>query len=324
MRDQRAGGAVFPELSRPVSGVSAGSHISPSTRRDGISNALTERLAALRPRLHRYCARMTGSVIDGEDVLQDALLRALEAGNDGRTFSNFDGWLFRIAHRAALDHLRRRVRRERRASSEDVTQLGDPGAASDVRVAVQASLAAFMRLPISQRSSVVLVDVLGHSVEEVSTITASSVASVKATLHRGRARLRDLAAAPDEVTELSPHDRLLLRAYADYLNARDFDALRDLLAEQLHLEVVGRTTLAGRAAVTTTYFGNYRRTNDWWCVPGVIEGQPGILVHHVAERLEPPRYFILTDWREGLLVSARDFRHAAYAAESARMSALER
>ena len=36
-------------------------------------------LAELRPKLHRYCARMTGSVIDGEDVLQEALVKAIEA-----------------------------------------------------------------------------------------------------------------------------------------------------------------------------------------------------------------------------------------------------
>jgi RNA polymerase sigma-70 factor (ECF subfamily) len=294
----------------------------PDQADDGTSRTLSERLAAMRPRLHRYCARMTGSVIDGEDVLQDALLRAFEAGSDGRTFENLDGWIFRIAHRAALDHLRRRARREARVSSKDVTELRDPGATADVRVAVQANLAAFMRLPISQRSSVVLVDVLGHSVEEVAIITASSVAAVKATLHRGRARLRDLAAAPDEATLLSAEDRRLLRAYADHLNARDFDALRDLLAEQVRLEVVGRATLSGRAAVTTTYFGNYRQTNDWLCVPGVIEGRPGILVHDVLDPLGRPRYFILTEWQQGLLIAARDFRHAAYAAESAAMSPL--
>ena len=36
-------------------------------------------LAELRPKLHRYCSRMTGSVIDGEDVLQEALVKAIEA-----------------------------------------------------------------------------------------------------------------------------------------------------------------------------------------------------------------------------------------------------
>ncbi len=36
-------------------------------------------LGELRPKLHRYCARMTGSVIDGEDAVQEALVKAIEA-----------------------------------------------------------------------------------------------------------------------------------------------------------------------------------------------------------------------------------------------------
>src|SRR3982074_1339602 len=73
-------------------------------------------LAAMRPKLHRYCARMVGSVIDGEDVLQDALIKAVEAhaaaGGIGNLIENPEGWLFRIAHNTALDFLRRRQRQE--------------------------------------------------------------------------------------------------------------------------------------------------------------------------------------------------------------------
>src|SRR5215208_7948156 len=69
-------------------------------------------LAAMRPRLHRYCARMTGSVIDGEDVLQDALIKAVEAHAAAGNVGNPEGWLFRIAHNTALDFLRRRNRQE--------------------------------------------------------------------------------------------------------------------------------------------------------------------------------------------------------------------
>jgi len=283
------------------------------------NRTLAERLAAMRPRLHRYCARMTGSVIDGEDVLQDALLRALEACGDGREIANLDGYVFRIAHRAALDHLRQRARRESKMSNYDVNRVEHPLAASDGRVALQASLRAFIQLPVSQRSCVVLVDVLGHSAEEVSTITGSSVASVKAGLHRGRARLRELSLTSDETPPLSAEQTRLLRAYADRLNAHDFDALREMLAEEVLLEVVGRATLRGRSAVTNTYFANYRETTNWHCVPGLIEGQPGLLIHDTAEADGPPRYFILTEWRDGVLFAARDFRHAAYAAEAAVM-----
>ena len=54
------------------------------------------RLKAFRPRLHRYCARMTGSAIDGEDVLQDSLVKALRARADGMVVDNLEGWLLRI------------------------------------------------------------------------------------------------------------------------------------------------------------------------------------------------------------------------------------
>ena len=68
-------------------------------------------LAELRPKLHRYCARMTGSVIDGEDILQEAIVNALEAFPRMGSIDNPEGWLFRIAHNAALDFLRRQIGR---------------------------------------------------------------------------------------------------------------------------------------------------------------------------------------------------------------------
>ena len=69
-----------------------------------------ESLKALRPRLHRYCARMTGSAVSGEDVLQDALVKALHARAQGAEVDNLEGWLFRIAHNASLDFLRHQSR----------------------------------------------------------------------------------------------------------------------------------------------------------------------------------------------------------------------
>ena len=51
------------------------------------------RLQALRPRLHRYCARITGSVVDGEDAVQDTLVKALHVWTEGTEISNLDVWL---------------------------------------------------------------------------------------------------------------------------------------------------------------------------------------------------------------------------------------
>src|SRR5260221_12580205 len=79
-----------------------------------------DRLKALRPRLHRYCARMTGSAVNGEDVLQDTLVKALHARAQGAGGDNLEGWLFRIAHNAGLDFLRDRSRNTVVPLPEDV------------------------------------------------------------------------------------------------------------------------------------------------------------------------------------------------------------
>src|SRR5260370_34903351 len=127
-------------------------------------------LARTRPKLHRYCARMTGSVIDGEDVLQDALLKAVEASPQTLLPTNPDGWLFRVAHNAAIDYLRRRARHVATHAAEDLDMIAAPTDAVQDRQIAAASLRTFIRLPATQRSAVVLLDVLGYSVEGVCAI----------------------------------------------------------------------------------------------------------------------------------------------------------
>src|SRR4051812_28812417 len=65
----------------------------------------------MRVELHRYCARMTGSVIDGEDVLQDALAKAFYMLPSAGAVPHLRPWLFRIAHNKCIDFLRRYDRR---------------------------------------------------------------------------------------------------------------------------------------------------------------------------------------------------------------------
>ncbi|MGZ3505909.1 MAG: RNA polymerase sigma factor [Vulcanimicrobiaceae bacterium] len=114
----------------------------------------------LRPKLHRYCARMTGSVIDGEDVLQDAFVKAFSAFSRAGRISNVESWLFRIAHNASLDFLRRRSRHDDVQVDEDIDRSADPLSVVEDRETVATSLRTFMRLPLVQRSSVILMDVL--------------------------------------------------------------------------------------------------------------------------------------------------------------------
>src|SRR5882757_7754954 len=145
-------------------------------------------LAEMRPMLHRYCARMTGSVIDGEDVLQDALIKAMEAFAASHPIANPEGWLFRIAHNTALDFLRRRNRQAALYSEGEVDMMADQLDAVMSRQIAATSLRTFMRLPVAQRSSVILMDVLGCSMQEVCAVMDFSLPAVKAALHRGRAQ----------------------------------------------------------------------------------------------------------------------------------------
>src|SRR5258708_40030649 len=61
----------------------------------------------IRPELHRYVARMIGSVIDAEDVVQESLVKANDSLSLLDSGANVRGWLFRVAHNKAIDHLRR-------------------------------------------------------------------------------------------------------------------------------------------------------------------------------------------------------------------------
>lgn len=279
-------------------------------------------LAELRPRLHRYCARMTGSVIDGEDVLQETLVKAIEAFPHTGPLANVEGWLFRIAHNAALDFLRRRARREGVQDGDEALEtIADPDSAIERRQAAAASLRTLMRLPVAQRSSVILMDVLGHSLEEISEVLESTVPAVKANLHRGRQRLVELAAEPDDRPPpvLAEADRQRLAAYVARFNARDFDALRAQLADDVKVEVVNRTRLSGRGEVGR-YYGNYSQTDDWHLAPGLVEGRPAVVVLDPAQPAGLPVYFMLIDWRDGRLLNVRDFRYARYVVDGAELS----
>jgi RNA polymerase sigma-70 factor, ECF subfamily len=274
-------------------------------------------LAALRPKLQRYCARMVGSVIEAEDIVQEALVKAIEAF-PRTTLATAEAWLFRIAHNAALDYLRQRARQQRLGSDADVAMIADPVDEVHQREAAAAGLRTFMRLPVGQRSSVILMDVLGYSLEEIGGITGSSIPAVKAALHRGRERLRAAAEEPDEAPPpmLSETDHARLSVYVDRFNARDFEAIRDMLADDVRLDLVSKTRMTGRTEVGR-YFGNYASVHDWHLQPGLVDQHPAVIARDPSDPSGKPAYFILLQWAGGRVSTIRDFRHARYAIEAA-------
>ena len=287
--------------------------------REGFERLLGE----LRPKLHRYCARMTGSVVDGEDVVQEALIKALEAFDLAGPLANLEGWLFRIAHNAAIDHLRRRARYLAALSGEDLETMIDPSDLVRDRQIAAASLHIFMRLPVAQRSSVILMDVLGYSLEEIGAVTGSTIPSVKAALHRGRDRLRKIAREPDDrpPPRLPEAERARLATYIERFNARDFDAVRAMLADDVKLDLVNRTRRAGRRDVSV-YFTNYDKATHWHFALGFVDRRPAILVRDPKDPAGKPDYFILLDWNEEGLINIRDFLYAPYAIDGAEVMVL--
>src|SRR5262249_38853736 len=162
-----------------------------------------------------------------------------------------EAWLFQVVHNMALDVLRQRARQPRFGDEEDLAMVSDPIDEVHRREAAAAALHAFMRLPVAQRSSVILKDVLGYSLDEIGGIAGSSLAAVKAALHRGREGLRAAVVAPDDrpPPALSDGERARLSDYVERFNSRDFDALRDMLAEDVQVELATKTRLKGRMEV---------------------------------------------------------------------------
>jgi RNA polymerase sigma-70 factor, ECF subfamily len=163
---------------------------------------------------------------------------------------------------------------------------------------------------------VILADVLGHALQEIAAVLETTVPAVKAALHRGRARLRELAPRMhgDAVDTLPPEHHALARLYAERFNARDFDGLRALLAQEVRLQLSGRLQVRGKAEVSR-YFGNYASIDGWRVVPTTVEGRAGLWVHEGGG--ETPAYAIVLDWDEDWqLRRIRDFRYARYVMES--------
>lgn len=275
------------------------------------ADAFEDCLNALRPRLHRYCARMTGSAVSGEDVLHDALVKALHARAQGASVDNVEGWLFRIAHNASLDFLREKSRNTFVPLTDDIEAAPIPEA--DI---VAISFQTFLRLPELQRCAVILKDVLGHSVEEIASIAGCSPAAAKSALQRGRVALRQLAQAPEDIRlpPMSDADRRKIAAYVQLFQSGDFDAIRAMLADDVKLDLVNRLQMEGRDRIGL-YFTRYAEVTKWRFALGAIEGQPAMLVFDSTGSMERPAHFVLVDWSESRISAIRDFLFAPYVLE---------
>ncbi len=209
---------------------------------------LTERY---QRELLAHCYRMSGSVHEAEDLVQETFLRAWKAsaGFEGR--SSVRTWLHRIATNVCLTSLEGRPRRplptglgtaDQRASdaleqNTEITWL-EPVPDAAVLVAERDSIrlafvAALQHLPARQRAVLILRDVLRWSAAEVAEALETTSVAVNSALQRAHAQLAARGLTEDTVeTDLSPAQLRLLDRYVDAFWRKDIDMIVGLLTSE--------------------------------------------------------------------------------------------
>jgi RNA polymerase sigma factor (sigma-70 family) len=277
--------------------------------------------AELRPELHRYCARLMGSVIDGEDVVQDTLSRALVALDESEEMPQLRPWLFRIAHNRALDLLRSRAVRKAEPI-EAASDIADEATPDPMEVlmrqeAVETAVSRFAELPLMQRSVLILKDVLDESLKDIADLLDLSVDAVKAHLARGRARLREINVQAAMVAAARPASALTAR-YVALFNAQNWEGLRALLADDVRLH---QSTYPARIGATDVgmFFGIYAKFEGVRLAPAWVEGREVIAVFENVAGAKPS-YFMWLEWRDGRISFIRDYRYARYIVNDAELA----
>jgi RNA polymerase sigma-70 factor (ECF subfamily) len=291
----------------------------PSSPPTGRHAELLALVGELRPELHRYCARLMGSVIEGEDVVQDTFARAFVALDELKEAPPLRPWLFRIAHNRAMDLLRSRAIRAAEPI-EAADEVADPESPDPVEVlmrreAVETAVSRFVELPTMQRSVVILKDVLDQSLEEIADMLDLTVNAVKAHLARGRARLTVINAQTPAPSVARPPSPAVAR-YVALFNGRDWDGLRAMLADDVRL--VQSTYPLRAGAEVRMFFGIYAQYAPVRLAPAWLDGREVIAVYEDPQSVKPS-YLMWLEWTDGRVSFIRDYRYVRYVVDDAEL-----
>ncbi|WP_433324800.1 sigma-70 family RNA polymerase sigma factor [Spirillospora sp. CA-294931] len=250
-----------------------------------------------RRELLAHCYRMSGSVDEAEDLVQETYLRAWRSyeGFEGR--SSLRVWLYRIATNTCLTALKGRGRRPLPSGlgppSDDPgaepvmggdvpwveplpDALLDPATIAASRETLRLALIAGLQyLPARQRAVLILREVLGFRATEVAAMLGTSTAAVKSTLQRARARLDEVAPSTDRMEPFDPRHRDLLDAYMAAIENADLAALERALHKDVILQMPpSRTWFAGLDTCLDYLRGVLGSPGDWRMVPTAANGRP--------------------------------------------------
>jgi RNA polymerase sigma-70 factor, ECF subfamily len=279
--------------------------------------AFIESIASFRPRMHRYCARMTGSALDGEDVMQEAIFEAyLKLGSFDAT-RPLGPWLFKIAHNRCVDFLRRRqARREAEAEAVPLEWVDPPEAMG--KAIDRAIERLVIALPPKERACVLLKDVFDYSLEDIADLVESTTGGVKAALSRGRGKLATLTDARSPKRRANEAELALLRLYVDRFNRRDWEGVRELASADARLMVAD--CFAGRLA-DSPYFVEYERPIvPWRMALGEADGETVIVILCDDREGAVPFSAIRIGIAEGRVVSIADYIKCSWILETASLT----
>lgn len=254
-----------------------------------------------------------GSVIDGEDVVQDTMAKAVTALHTLRDAPSLRSWLFRVAHNRALDLLRSRSL-QTAEPIEAASDIADEAASNPVEIlirreAVTMALSRFSQLPVTQRSVIILKDVLDEPLSDIAELLDLSMDAVKAHLARGRAGIHRLNALPEKRPAARRFSDATIR-YVTLFNQRDWEGLRALLAEDVRLHQSARPPRVGAGDVGM-FFGIYAQLDGLRLVPAWLEDREVIAVFEKqSDRM--PSYLMWLDWQEEKISFIRDYRYVRY------------
>jgi RNA polymerase sigma-70 factor (ECF subfamily) len=270
----------------------------------------------VRSALHRYCRRITGSLWDAEDLVQETLLRGFGAigrgdlyGNESRVLSP-RAYLFRTATNIWIDGVRRR----QFEAGYEVDAIAGPGAADASIGTRDAGAALIGRMPPQERAAVILKDVFDFSLDEIADMLCTSSGGVKSALHRGRARLVELQ-SKNEPYRHAPSQELVDR-FVDAFNAKDIPRLTALLLEDVSIEVQGAGGGRGRRAATHKEYGWIPSSMGLSNKPAdlsrrvesrIYRGEPILLAFRKTESGEALEEVWRLEANDGLVARIRDY-----------------
>lgn len=146
--------------------------------------------------MYAIALRITLDEADADDVVQEASVRVWRALGTFRGEARFSTWVFRITTNLAVSHVtRRQAVAVDLAEHEPASHAADPARRVEDGARLEAALEAVGRLPVEQRSCLVLRESHGLSYEEIAEVSEISVAAVKGRLFRARQTLAEQVAA---------------------------------------------------------------------------------------------------------------------------------